>query len=115
MAVLRYHRGFTPLARACAAGACRRARCECTTLSLGVVTVRPGTFTRPEEVVTAAATAGTDAKNEAKQVARHEAEHEAEHEAKRSSLGIAIEGAPARGATLAAHVQSPQAEAFPQP
>ena len=93
--------------------------CECTTLSLGVVTVRPGTFTRSEQVATAAATAGTDAKNEAKneakQVARHEAEHEAEHEAKRSSLGIAIEGAPARGATLAAHVQSPQAEAFPQP
>ena len=89
--------------------------CECTTLSLGVVTVRPGTFTRSEQVATAAATAGTDAKNEAKNEAKQVARHEAEHEAKRSSLGIAIEGAPARGATLAAHVQSPQAEAFPQP
>lgn len=45
---------------------------KCTTLSLGVVTVRPGSYTRPEQVATAAAAA--------------------KHEAKRSSMGIAIEG-----------------------
>ena len=46
---------------------------KCTTLSLGVVTVRPGAYTRPEQVACAAAAA--------------------KHEAKRSRLGIAIQGA----------------------
>ncbi|MBK6472099.1 MAG: phosphodiesterase [Betaproteobacteria bacterium] len=47
---------------------------KCTTLSIGAVPVRPGAFTRPEQVASAAAAA--------------------KHRAKLSSIGLAIEGSP---------------------
>jgi len=47
---------------------------KCTTLSIGAVPVRPGVFSRPEEVASAAAAA--------------------KHQAKLSSIGLAVQGSP---------------------